>query len=98
MLRRNNGLSACTGEHAAELSVVQIQPGDIPEHMEDGKMGIFFEKQTAGDIVQAVKKFQNMSFNQAYIREKSLKFDKKLFKDRIKDYIEREYKEFKKDN
>ena len=33
MLRRNNRLSACTGEHAAELSVVQIQPGDIPEHI-----------------------------------------------------------------
>jgi glycosyltransferase involved in cell wall biosynthesis len=76
---------------ASGRPIVAYHGGDIPEHMEEGKMGVFFKKQTAGDLAKAVKKLQSMSFSPMYIREKSLKFDKKVFKDRIKDYIEKSY-------
>ena len=70
--------------------------GDIPEHMEEGKSGLFFYEQTAGAIFQAVKKFQNISFNSQYIRCQAEKFDKSVFKAKIKENIEKEFENFKK--
>lgn len=80
---------------ASGRPIIAYRGGDIPEHMEEGKMGVFFEKQKPEDIVEAVKKFKSIEFDPEYIREKSLKFDKKMFKDKIKDYVEREYDSFK---
>jgi glycosyltransferase involved in cell wall biosynthesis len=80
---------------ASGRPIIAYRGGDIPEHMEDGKMGVFFEKQNPEDIIEAVKKFENMTFDPQYIREKAKKFDKKLFKAKIKDYIEKEYNSFK---
>jgi glycosyltransferase involved in cell wall biosynthesis len=69
--------------------------GDIPEHMEEGKTGVFFEKQTPQDIINAVKNFDATAYDPQYIREKSKKFDKNLFKDKIKNYVEEQYQKFK---
>jgi glycosyltransferase involved in cell wall biosynthesis len=80
---------------ASGRPVIAFKGGDIPEHMEEEKMGVFFKKQTAKDIVKAVKKFKELKFNQEYIRSKSLKFDRELFKGRIKRYVDNELKKFK---
>lgn len=81
---------------ASGRPIIAYRGGDIPEHMEDGKMGVFFEKQNPEYIIEAVKKFKNMAFDPQYIREKSEKFDKRLFKDKIKDYIIKELENHKK--
>ena len=81
---------------ASGRPVIAFRGGDIPEHMEEGKMGIFFEKQTSNDIIKAVEKFKNIEFDKNYIRSKSLGFDKELFKGKIKEYVENELKNFKK--
>lgn len=70
--------------------VIAYRGGDIPEHMEDGKTGIFFEEQKSEDIVEAVKKFQKIKFDPNYIRKGTEKFDKSVFKAKIKEYINRE--------
>jgi glycosyltransferase involved in cell wall biosynthesis len=80
---------------ASGRPVIAFRGGDIPEHMEEGKMGIFFEKQTSEDIVAAVEKFKNVKFDKNYIRSKSFEFDKELFKGKIKEYVERELGNFK---
>lgn len=80
---------------ASGRPVIAYRGGDIPEHMEEGKTGIFFEKQTAQDLIEAIKKFNDNDYDPAYIREKSKKFDKSLFKAKIKAYIESEYAKFK---
>ena len=80
---------------ASGTPLIAYRGGDIPEHMEEGKTGIFFERQTAEDIVDAVKRFQTSAYDPNFIREKSKKFDKKLFKDRIKNYVESEFRKFK---
>jgi hypothetical protein len=64
--------------------------------MEEGKTGLFFENQTVEDIVDTVKRFKVSDYDPNFIREKSKKFDKKLFKDRIKNYVEERYREHKK--
>lgn len=75
---------------ASGRPVIAYRGGDIPEHMEDGKTGIFFEEQKSEDIVEAVKKFQKIKFDPNYIRKGTEKFDKSVFKAKIKEYINRE--------
>lgn len=73
---------------ASGRPLLAYRGGDIVEHMEEGKTGIFFEKQTADSIVEAVGKFAAMQFDPEYIRFKSLKFDREIFKQKIKEYVE----------
>jgi len=83
---------------ASGKPVVAYRGGDVVEHVEDGKSGIFFEKQTVSDIVEAVKKLDGLKHDPEYNREKAKKFDKSLFKAKIKEYIDGEYKKFKESN
>lgn len=74
--------------------LIAFRGGDIPEHMEEGKMGVFFDEQSKEAIISAVKKFQTLSFDGEYIRSKVLKFDREIFKEKIKVFIENAVKEF----
>lgn len=80
---------------ASGRPIIAYRGGDILEHMEEGKTGLFFDQQTADDIVRTIKKFDANHFDPAYIREKVEKFDNREFKAKIKDYIEKELKEHK---
>ncbi|PIP28171.1 MAG: glycosyl transferase [Candidatus Moranbacteria bacterium CG23_combo_of_CG06-09_8_20_14_all_35_22] len=76
---------------ASGTPLIAYRGGDIPEHMEEGKTGLFFERQMPEDIIQAVRKFKNSDFDPEYIRNRVLKFDKEIFKAKIKEYIQKEY-------
>ena len=78
---------------ASGRPLIAYRGGDIPEHMEEGKSGIFFEEQTAQGIVEAVNKFKDIDFNPEYIRSQTLRFDKAIFKTKIMEYIQRVVKE-----
>ncbi len=75
---------------ASGRPLIAYRGGDIPEHMQEEKMGVFFEEQTSEAIVEAVGRFQSMNFDSAYIRSRVLHFDKEIFKAKIKDYVETE--------
>jgi glycosyltransferase involved in cell wall biosynthesis len=75
---------------ASGRPVIAYRGGDIPEHLEEGKTGIFVEEQTPESIISAIRKFKSSDFNPEYIREKALQFDKEIFKDKIKRYVEGE--------
>lgn len=83
---------------ASGRPIIAYRGGDIPEHIEEGKSGIFFERQTAQDIIEAVEKFRGEDYDPAYIRAQAEKFDKSLFKAKIKEYIDIEYKKFRESN
>ncbi len=80
---------------ASGRPLIAYYGGDIPEHMEDGKTGIFFYSQNPEDIIRAVKKFRDEDYDPEYIRSRSLKFDRKIFKDKIRKYIESELEKHK---
>jgi len=73
---------------ASGRPLIAYRGGDIPEHMEEGMAGVFFEKQNSADIIEAVKKFETMAFDSKMIRESVLKFDREIFKSKIRDYTE----------
>ena len=73
---------------ASGRPVIAYRAGDVEEHIEDGRSGIFFDRQTEDDLIQAVKKFQKTNFDPRYIRQQALKFDKERFKMEIKKLVE----------
>ncbi|HAR99753.1 MAG: Glycosyl transferase group 1 [Candidatus Moranbacteria bacterium GW2011_GWC2_37_73] len=75
--------------------LIAFRGGDIPEHMEEGKMGVFFDKQNKEDIIDAVQRFEKLSFDANYIRSKVLKFDREIFKEKMKKFIEDEVEKHK---
>jgi len=81
---------------ASGRPVIAYRAGDIPEHLIEGKSGIFFEHQTADDIISAVRKFEKMKFDPTFIRDNVLKFDREFFKKKILAYIKNEHSKFKK--
>lgn len=80
---------------ASGSPVIAFRGGDIPEHLEEGKTGIFFERQVPADIIGAIEKFSNLKFDPNYIRQRAKKFDKRVFKAKIKEYIEKELQQHK---
>jgi len=80
---------------ASGRPLIAYHGGDIPEHMEEGKSGIFFYDQNPRDIMGAVDKFRDEDYDPEFIRSKSLKFDRDIFKDRIRKHIENELEKHK---
>ncbi len=74
---------------ASGRPVIAYRAGDVEEHIENEKSGIFFDRQTEKDLIQAIKKFQKTNFDTHYIRQQALKFDKERFKTQIKKLVEK---------
>jgi glycosyltransferase involved in cell wall biosynthesis len=64
---------------SAGVPVIAFAKGGALETIVDKKTGIFFETQTSGAIMNAVKRFEKIRFNEADCRENAKKFDKKEF-------------------
>ncbi|MDD2766246.1 MAG: glycosyltransferase [Candidatus Moranbacteria bacterium] len=77
---------------ASGRPIIAYRAGDIVEHLEEGKMGVFFDTQTPEAIIDAVHRFRDDDYDPAYIRSRALPFDKERFKTTIKDYIEKALK------
>lgn len=78
--------------------VIAYRGGGALESIDENKTGIFFEQQTAQSLIEAVKKFEPNSFNSLQIRQRAQEFDREEFKNKIKDFIEKSWKEFKFEN
>lgn len=74
---------------ASGRPLIAFRGGDIPEHLEEGKMGVFFDRQTSEDIVAAVRKFRESDYDPEHIRKKALAFDRSIFTQKIRVYLNR---------
>ncbi|QQS61264.1 MAG: glycosyltransferase [Candidatus Moraniibacteriota bacterium] len=79
---------------ASGKPILAFQGGDIVEHITHGKEGLFFTEQTAKGVIDVVKQFEKHQFNAKEIQAVAKKFDKKLFQEKIRTYIENSFKEF----
>lgn len=75
--------------------VIAFRGGGALESVKERETGIFFDEQTIDSLVEAVKNFKPEKFNPQKIRAHALKFDKEIFKKKIKDFIEKSWEEFK---
>ncbi|GAI93225.1 unnamed protein product [marine sediment metagenome] len=71
--------------------VIAYRAGGVLESVKEKETGIFFDEQTPESLIKAVNNFTPVKFNPKKIREHVLKFDKKLFRKKIKDFVEKSY-------
>jgi glycosyltransferase involved in cell wall biosynthesis len=83
---------------ASGRPVIAFRAGDIVEHIEDGKTGIFFEEQTQNSLIKAIEKFKKIKFDSEYIRKTALGFSQDIFRAKIKKEINKNWENFKKNN
>ena len=91
------------GGGGALETIIPIDNDRLKMKSENGQSenatGIFFYEQTPESLAQAVLHFEDIkdSFNKQEIRKNAKFFDRAIFKDKIKKYIEKQYKEFRRD-
>jgi hypothetical protein len=57
---------------------------------------LFFDEQTPEALTEVLHKFNSDDFDSQKIRERALPFDRELFKNKIKGYVENSLENFKK--
>lgn len=78
---------------ASGRPVIAYRAGGAEETVIEAKTGIFFDPQTAQGLVQAVRRFRFEIFDKNRIREHALRFDKKVFKQKIEGFVREKYEE-----
>lgn len=73
---------------ASGRPVIAINIGGAAETVIEGKTGTLFSEQTPQSIIEAVTRFNKMTFNPAEIRSWAEKFDIKVFQDKIKKAVD----------
>ena len=76
--------------------VIAYGRGGSLETVKDGVTGLFFYKQTADAIIDAVERFENLEepFDPKKIRNHAETFSEERFKKEIKEFVELKYNEF----
>lgn len=81
---------------ASGRPVIAFGKGGALETVVNEKTGIFFSDQTEEKMKEAINKFQSMTFDKNVIRKHAEGFDEEIFKQKINNYINECYDEFKK--
>ncbi len=81
---------------ASGTPVIAYRGGGSLEIIKEGVNGVFFDNQTVDAIVGAVRGFDSNNFDSEKIKRSAINFDKEIFKNKIKEFVEREWEEFNK--
>lgn len=75
---------------AAGRPVIALNRGGATETVRDGLSGLFFDQQTPEGLIEAVERFeaQEARFNPAAIRAHAARFDRDVFKARLRETID----------
>ena len=79
---------------SAGRPVIAYGRGGLLETVVERRTGLFFNEQTPEAVVDAVKKFQGMSFETEVIREHAVQFGVESFKRKFSDYVEKRQREW----
>lgn len=79
---------------ASGRPVLAYRSGGALEMVKEGVTGLFFDRQDEESLIECLNEFNHRSFYPSVIREHALKFDKEIFKERIKRFVDDSYGEF----
>jgi len=79
---------------AAGRPVIAYRAGGALETVVEGETGVFFDRQDAEALMEAVRDFDPGSFKPEKAREQALKFDVEVFKKKVLDFVDSTWKEF----
>lgn len=80
---------------ASGRPVIAFRAGGALEMIEDGRSGVFFEKQRVGDLIGAVKKFEKIKFDSQQIAQRVADLGEERFREKIKTFVEERYAQFR---
>ena len=72
---------------AAGRPVIAYGKGGVLDSVVEGKTGVFFKEQTVDSLVDAIERFESMTFDSQEIRKHALTFDESVFQKRIEDFV-----------
>ena len=78
---------------ASGRPVIAYGKGGALETVVDGKTGLFFKEQTVESMMEALKKFETMSFDKKVLRKHAEGFDEEVFKAKIQAFVNEKYNE-----
>ena len=81
---------------ASGKPIIAFRGGDIVDHVRDGEEGLFFEEQKTGHIIEAIRRFETHQFYSENIQNSAKKFDKTIFQEKIRAYVESSFENFTK--
>ena len=73
---------------ACGTPVIGYGVGGTSEIVEDFEEGVLFWNQEAEEIIKAIYKFENLSFFPKKLRNKALKFDREVFIEKFKKFVD----------
>ncbi len=76
--------------------VIAYGKGGALETVIEGKTGLFFMQQDETSLIEAVRRYESLSFDEGIIRKHAESFGKEEFKGKLNLFIDRKYNEFKK--
>lgn len=88
------GLTAVEA-NAAGTPVIAYGKGGALDTIIDGKTGVYFSEQTLDSLVDAIKRFEKMNLNAEDCIENAKRFDKEIFKKKMKERVEEMVREYK---
>ena len=71
--------------------VIAYGVGGASETVKDGVGGVLFSEQSADSLIDAIRRFDNIKFNQNTIRECATRFSEDIFLERFKTFVESRY-------
>ena len=80
---------------ACAKPVIAFAKGGLLETVVEGETGVFFKEQTPSSLIEAIKGFEKVNFDPKRIRDNALRFDRRIFEEKIKGYIDERFVEYK---
>ncbi len=72
---------------SAGRPVIALNRGGSLDTMMDGRTGVLFTEQTVAGLTDAIRKFEQKSFDPAFLRRHAEQFDVKVFKEKIRNWV-----------
>lgn len=81
---------------ACGTPVIAYGRGGVSETVIEGKTGIFFNSQDEDSLIEAVQRFEKIEedLDPSLIRQNALRFSRKEFQRKYKDFVEEKMKSF----
>ena len=80
---------------SAGCPVIAYGRGGALEYVEEGQTGVLFKEQTPESLVETVRRFEKMSFDEELIRNRAADFDATVFVRELSGLVKREWDSFK---